>query len=161
MMNLHIWFILLSAATFAMAKDVSDNTLESNRNCPFKTRYIKLDMAYHECIKGFSNGSCDRFIEEIKIFLPEYDCQRSFDSVQGKEYFVPAIWKTGAAQEDYTSLLYKLASSDEFYKEEWFETARRKAKEVLLSREFKNTLDGHLAEEYIPLIEGISNENQD
>ncbi|TNF98280.1 MAG: hypothetical protein EP297_08470 [Gammaproteobacteria bacterium] len=126
---------------------------EFNKTCPFEDRYIKLDQAYHECAKGFTKGSCNRFVAEIKLFLPEYDCQRSFDSTEKVEYIVPAIWLTGAAQEDFVDLLYKLASGNEFYKAKWFKSARRQAKAVFLSPEFENTLDGYMAEMYFPLIE--------
>lgn len=152
-MKILAFFLLIFSVSHAMARKTPSEMNEFNMICPCKERYIYLDRAYHECIKGFSNGSCDRFVDEIISFLPEYDCQRSFD----KNYIVPAIWLAGAAHEDYTELLYKLASSNKFYKAKRFENAKLKAKNVFLSKEFANTLDGHLAEKYFPLIKQMRN----
>ncbi len=142
---------LFSQALFPLASEAEEEKKEFNKICPFNEHYIKFDRAYHECSHGFVNGSCDLFLKELAKLLPEYDCQRSFD----KKGTVPAIWLAGGATEDFYGLLFKIASGNGFYSEKWFTASRLKAREICLSSEFRKVLDGHMAEEYFPLIDSM------
>ncbi len=159
-MSLRIFIILALASCSALAREAPGNMKEFNKLCPFKEHYIAMDRAYHDCAHGFGNARCDVFLEELHILLPEYDCQRSFDSNAGKNHIVPAIWLAGSgAIEDFYSLLYKLASNDTFFNHTRFKTTKSRARVIFLSPEFRNTLDGHVAQEYFPRIESMRLEN--
>lgn len=124
-----------------------------NDSCPYPEIYIEIDQAYHECVNGIvkKNASCDFFADKIKLLLPKYDCQRSFDTAP-----VPAIWLFGAAYEDYYRLLYHLAiGKKDKFDSHWFSKARKTAREIFLSDGFKAVLDGAIAEEYLPLIDNL------
>ena len=57
---------------------------------------------------------------------------------------------------DYIRLLYQLSSvTDGMFDSNSFAMAQYRAKEIFLSKEFRSVLDGHIAEEYFPLIEEI------
>ena len=65
-------------------------------------------------------------------------------------------WLFGAASEDYILLLYELASGkSKKFAGQWFKNEVARAKEIFLSENFQSILDGHLAEEYVPLIEKL------
>jgi hypothetical protein len=100
--------------------------------CPAKVLLPKLDLAYHQCNNG-NEKSCKTFVALFRQALPEYDCQRDFD----KDYLVPALWLADAADEDYIRLLSKLELPE--------------ARLLFASPEFREVLDGALAEEYEPL----------
>jgi hypothetical protein len=105
----------------------------TNLDCPAPALLPQLDSAYHECNHGFQNGSCDRFVDLLRQLLPRFDCQRSFDTSP-----VPALWLAdSAAMEDYVHLLSRLKIPA--------------AKTLFGSTEFREILDGALAEEYGPL----------
>ena len=121
--------------------------------CPFPDIYIEFDRSYHQCINGQvrKGVSCDRFVENIEKLFPRYDCKRSFDTAP-----VPAIWLFDVAMEDYIKLLYELASSkNKTFDGQWFTKEKTKARAIFLSPEFRAVLDGHMAEEYYPLIERV------
>ena len=121
--------------------------------CPFPDIYIEFDRSYHQCINGQvrKGESCDRFVENIEKLFPRYDCKRSFDTAP-----VPAIWLFDVAMEDYIKLLYELASSkNKTFDGQWFAKEKTKARAIFLSPEFRAVLDGHMAEEYYPLIERV------
>jgi hypothetical protein len=105
---------------------------EFNVRCPAKDLLPKLDLAYHRCNNGHRD-SCESFVTLFRQALPEYDCQRTFD--QG--YVVSALWLADAASEDYIRLLSRLK----------FPAAVR----LFGSPEFREILDGDLAERYGPL----------
>jgi hypothetical protein len=117
--------MLLSVTTPALAG--------ANLECPAPTLLPPLDANYHECNRGFQNGSCDKFVDLFQQLLPRFDCQRSFDTGP-----VPALWLAdSAAMEDYVHLLSRLKTP--------------KAKALFGSAAFREILDGALAEEYVPL----------
>ncbi len=121
--------------------------------CPFPYIYVEFDRAYHQCVNGQvrKGESCDCFVENIEKLFPKYDCKRSFDTGP-----VPAIWLFDAAFEDYIKLLYELATGkNRTFDGKWFAKEKAKARTILLSPEFRAVLDGHMAEEYFPLIEAL------
>lgn len=73
------------------------------------------------------------FVSLLRKVLPEYDCQRPFD----RGYIVPALWLADAAAEDYVRLLSRLDFPE--------------ARHLFASKEFREALDGALAEEFGPL----------
>lgn len=109
-----------------------DDLREFNVTCPAKELLPKLDLAYHRCNNG-RQESCESFVSLFRQALPEYDCQRRFD----KNYVVPALWLADAADEDYIRLLSRLKLPH--------------AQQLFASPEFREVLDGALAEEYGPL----------
>jgi hypothetical protein len=82
--------------------------------------------------------------------MPEYDCQRPFDSAPDKNYIVPAIWLSGdGALDDYVGLLYRLAiPKGKLYAQSYFAAATAAAKSLFGSAKFRAILDGELAETY-------------
>jgi hypothetical protein len=109
-----------------------------NIHCPALGLAREFDRAYHQCNNGYENGSCKRFVELFRELLPEYDCQRPFDATPDKKFVVPAIWVIGDAEhEDYVRLLSRMKMPE--------------AKALFASKEFQDTLDGALAEQYLPL----------
>jgi hypothetical protein len=105
----------------------------ANLECPAPALLPQLDANYHECHRGFQNGSCDKFVDLFRRLLPRSDCQRSFDTGP-----VPALWLAdSAAMEDYVHLLSRLNTP--------------KAKALFGSAAFREILNGALAEEYVPL----------
>ena len=118
--------VLVYCVSFAPA-------LGANQGCPFVNLAPTLDATYHECSHGFQNGSCEKFVDVFSKLLPRFDCQRSFDRDP-----VPAVWLVGsAALEDYVHLLSKLKT--------------RAARKLFGSAQFRDVLDGALAEDYGPL----------
>jgi hypothetical protein len=105
---------------------------EFNVTCPAKELLPKLDLAYHRC-NNARRDSCESFVTLFRQALPEYDCQRDFD----QNYVVPAVWLADAANEDYIRLLSRLKLPS--------------AMRLFASPEFREVLDGDLAEEYGPL----------
>jgi hypothetical protein len=98
--------------------------------CPAGRLLPEFDAAFHECGRGFENGSCKRFVAIFRELLPKYDCRRSFDTDP-----VPAAWiANSAALEDYVKLLSELRTAD--------------ARELFGSKAFREILDGALAEDY-------------
>jgi hypothetical protein len=130
---------------------------EFNVKCPAPKLLPQLDAAYHECNNGFVNGSCERFVETFSQLAPEYDCQRSFDATPDKKYVVPAIWLAGdGALEDYIGLLARMASGkDKMFNDKSFTKSSAAARKLFTSKAFAHVLDGHMAEEYGPLVEEL------
>jgi len=127
----------------------------AEEGCPFPKKYIEIDRAYHQCANGLvrKGASCELFIDSIPALLGKYDCKRSFDTQP-----VPALWLFDAAAEDYIQLIYQMASkSNPVFNEQWFMRESVDAEKIFLSPEFKLVLDGHMAEEYYPLIEYVRN----
>ncbi len=156
-------FIAALSLTFAASAFASEAPLEMtqfNVTCPAQKLLPVLDAAYHECNKGFVNGSCERFVETFKQLSPEYDCQRSFDATSEKNYIVPAVWLAGdGALEDYIALLARMTSrKDKVFSDKWFRKASADARQLFGSKAFQRVLDGHMAEEYGPLSKRLEKE---
>ena len=144
-------FIVALVSLFLFASSAA--AIAKNDQCPFQDIYIEFDRAYHQCVNGQvrKGESCNRFVENIEKLFPKYDCKRSFDTEP-----VPVIWLFDAAAEDYIRLLYELASgTNRTFDGQWFVNEKAKARAIFLSSEFRAVLDGHMAEEYYPLIEGM------
>ena len=142
--NLLVSILLFASSLISIAKA---------GQCPFPDIYIEFDQSYHECInvKVRKGKSCDFFVENIDKLFPRYDCKRSFDTAP-----VPAMWLFDSAMEDYIKLLYELAlSENKIFDSKWFAKEKVKAREIFISPEFRAVLDGHMAEEYYPLIERV------
>ena len=125
------------------------------QECPYPEKYIEIDRAYHQCANGQvgKGASCELFLEEVVTLFPRYNCKRSYDTEA-----VPAIWLFDAASEDYIKLIYELAAkSNPIFGGQWFVKESSQAKQIFLSTEFKSVLDGHIAEQYYPLIESLKN----
>ena len=156
-------FIVLLSLIFAasaLASEAPREMTQFNVTCPAQKLLPVLDAAYHECNKGFENGSCERFVETFKQLSPEYDCQRSFDATSEKNYIVPAVWLAGdGALEDYIALLARMTSrKDKVFSDKWFRKASADAKQLFGSKAFQSVLDGHMAEEYGPLSKRLEKE---
>jgi hypothetical protein len=149
--------LLCAVCTSVAAMEAPPDMQKFNVTCPAAKLLPVLDAAYHECNNGFVKGSCEKFVETFRQLLPEYDCQRSFDSTPTKNYIVPAIWLAGdGALEDYVRLLWRMASSkDKMFRNKWFQEATAEAKRLFGSEEFRNILDGALAEEYMSRSEEV------
>lgn len=152
--------LILAIFTPLFAIEAPQDMRQFNVTCPAARLLPVLDAAYHECNKGFENGSCERFVNTFRQLLPEYDCQRSFDSTPTKNYIVPAIWLAGdGALEDYIQLLSRMASlKDKLFTDKWFPKATTEARTLFGSKEFQSILDGALAETYGPLSRKVEKE---
>jgi hypothetical protein len=108
--------------------------------CPAPKLLAEFDSAFHECSHGMQNGSCKRFVEIFRQLIPKYDCRRSFDTSP-----VPAAWlASSAALEDYVRLLSTLHDAA--------------ARKLFSSAEFREILDGALAEDYMELSRKVEKE---
>ena len=152
--------LILIASVPLFASEAPRDMHQFNVICPTPKLLPVLDRAYHECSNGFVNGSCERFVETFRQLLPEYDCQRPFDSTPTRNYIVPAIWLAGdGALEDYVRLLWRMSSlKDKTFTNKSFRNASAEARKLFGSKEFQRILDGCLAEEYLPLSKQIENE---
>jgi hypothetical protein len=114
--------------------------------CPARELLPMLDREYHECDNSF-DGSCEKFVATFRKLLPEYDCQRPFDATSTQNFIVPAIWLAGDGPlDDYVRLLADLAKSkSRLYSPEAIDAAQL----LFGSKEFRQILDGELAEDYL------------
>lgn len=142
--------ILLLVAVQVSA--ASPEKYEPNKECPAPRLLPVLDSSYHECNRGFGNGSCDRFIDTFRQLTQRYDCQRSFDTGS-----VPAVWLAGDAElEDYIQLLLRLAEKpNQHYSDKRFKPARAAARSLFGSKELQGILDGYIAEDYLELSKQV------
>jgi hypothetical protein len=124
--------MVLATPVHGAGHKASPGTREFNITCPARDLLPKLDLAYHRCNNGHSE-SCGPFVSLFRQALPEYDCHREFD----QDYVVPVLWLADAAEEDYIRLLSRLQLPA--------------ARQLFASPEFREVLDGSLAEEYGPL----------
>ena len=104
-------------------------------------------------------------MESFRQLALEYDCQRSFDATPSRNYIVPAVWLAGdGALEDYVGLMYRVASSDsrkgKMFSDQLFRKATNAAEAFFGSEDFRRVLDGHLAEEYVPLSRAVERKQQ-
>lgn len=152
--------LILVASVPLLASEAPRDMRQFNVTCPAPKLLPVLDAAYHECNNGFADGSCERFVETFRQLLPEYDCQRPFDATPTQNYIVPAIWLAGdGALMDYVRLLSRMSSlKDKLFTDKLFQKATDEARKLFGSKEFRNILDGHLAEEYGPLSKKVENE---
>ena len=114
-----------------------------NIECPAVHLCPNLERYYQACKQTHQLAECDAFVATFRKLTPKYDCQRSFDHTPTADYTVPAVWVCKEIQEDrpqravleeYIELLRKLKSND--------------ARHFFASAEFRNVLDGYLAEEH-------------
>ncbi len=132
---------------------ISSTAIADEQACPFPEKYLEIDRAYHQCANGQvrKGESCELFVKSIVTLFPKYNCMRSFDTEP-----VPALWLFDAASEDYIKLLYEMASGkNKMFNDMRFSNETFIAKEIFLSQEFREVLDGHIAEKYYPLIEKV------
>ena len=136
-----------------MAAEAPADMHKFNVECPAAKLAPALDRAYHECRNGYeiADGGCPKFLAVFKQLLPTYDCQRPFDASPTKNYVVPAVWLTGDAEfEDYVDLLWRMVSrKDKMFRDKYFRSVSDSAQRLFASDEFRETLDGALAEEYL------------
>jgi hypothetical protein len=130
-------------ASIANAEVAPPTMKDFNKTCPSKVLCLKIEKSYQSCNKDSTSSVCAEFVKEFRQLLPIYDCQRPFDHTEGVDYIVPAVWlcdgqrgdtKAPYEFEDYVRLLSKLKS--------------KKARELFGSQEFRDVLDGAVAEEF-------------
>lgn len=116
------------------AKQAPADMKKFNLLCPANEICPKLRKVYGDCVQN-KKTACDLFIDTFRKLLPEYDCQRSSDAGSTINYIVPAIWLCGEENvEKYIDFAAK--------------SSLPKAKKLFASPEFRNSLDGKLAEQY-------------
>jgi hypothetical protein len=134
---------ILTSFTVA-AKDASPEIKVFNLVCPAPRLLPKLEASYLSCTAGTS-ASCDEFVAIFRKLLPEYDCQRPYDSTPTARYVVPAIWLAGDPVLDrYLALLAQLKS--------------KAARQLFASPEFRAVLDGDFAEMYRERSQSVERE---
>jgi hypothetical protein len=122
-------------ANTAAADEAPPGMTKFNVECPAPRLCKVLEASYLGCLKGLSY-SCDTFVDAYWQATPKYDCQRPFDATPTRKYIVPAIWLCGSAEgEQYVNLLARLKTS--------------RAQRLFASPQFRQTLDGALAEEFL------------
>ena len=112
------------------AKLAPPGMTEFNKKCPTPKLCDKLYEEVKSCKSG-KKSACDRFVRNYERALPEYDCQRSFDSTDIEKHIVPAIW---------------LCDTHEYFLEELSKMKSQKARRLYGSKKLRDTLDGALAE---------------
>ena len=128
----------------AMAREAPAGMSQFNRECPAKMLLPRLGEAHKACVAGTA-AACSQFVELFRQLLPEYDCQRPFDSTAKANYIVPAIWLAGDERlGNYIELLSKLQTSE--------------ARRLFASPQLRAILDGHFAEEYLERSEAAQKE---
>ena len=126
--------MLWLAAISAGATEAPPGVTHFNRVCPAPKLLPRLEMAHKSCVAK-KPSACAEFVQIFRQLLPEHDCQRPFDASPTKNHVVPAIWLAGDRDlEKYVDLLSKLKIAE--------------ARALFASAEFREILDGHLAEEY-------------
>jgi hypothetical protein len=132
MKRLILTLIFLIGA-FSEAKIAPKEMTEFNKKCPAPKLCETIYENLQSCDKG-NKHQCSQFVDNFQKALPEYDCQRSFDSTVKEKYIVPAIW---------------LCETHEYFLNELSKMKTKKAKQLYGSKELRTTLDGHLAEEHL------------
>ncbi|MDD2806265.1 MAG: hypothetical protein PHV33_11985 [Elusimicrobiales bacterium] len=135
--------VLLFSAVSAHAEAAPAGMKEFNKTCPAKELCPRIEQAYQKCANQNSAPDCQDFVRLFRELLPLYDCQRPFDHSGGEDYIVPAVWLCDGRRgggypqefESYAGLLSGLKSAD--------------AKKLFASKEFRNVLDGAVAEDYL------------
>ena len=113
------------------AKPAPAGMKEFNKKCPTPKMCTDLNEDMEACKK---KSACAQFVVHYKAVLPEYDCQRSFDSTPKQEYVIPAIYLC-ENNEELLGFLAKLKTKE--------------ARILFGSQELRDTLDGSVAEEYM------------
>lgn len=135
--------LLLLATVSVHAAPAPLGMKEFNKTCPAKDLCPKIEQEYKKCVKAGNSSGCRDFVRIFSKLLPIYDCQRPFDHSLGENYIVPAVWLCDGRRgggypqelESYTKLLAGLKFPE--------------ARELFGSKEFRDILDGALAEEYL------------
>jgi hypothetical protein len=118
----------------AGASEAPPDIQDFNVECPAKDLCPKINESYQACLKQ-NESDCGEFVDVFKKLLPEYDCQRPWDATESIKYIVPAVWLCG--DDNLPKYVAQLSS-----------LKIRKARVLFASPEFRNMLDGILAEEY-------------
>jgi|GEM_PF-1139534 len=133
--------VFLFSVVTAHAEKAPAGMKEFNKTCPAKELCPRIELAYQKCTKQNSAPYCQDFVKLFRELLPLYDCQRPFDHSGVENHIVPAVWlcdgRRGAHSqefESYAGLLSGLKSRD--------------AKKLFASEEFRDVLDGAVAEDY-------------
>ena len=129
-----VMFALLSFPN-AFAKKAPPTMKEFNKKCPAPELCKEMSRSMDGCQSG-KKDACSEFVNSYRKLLPEYDCQRSFDSTPTENYTVPAIWLCEDTHEKFLDFLSKMKAPNSV--------------KLFGSQELRDTLDGHLAEEYAP-----------
>ena len=122
-------------ASTAVADEAPPGMTKFNVDSPAPRLCKILEASYLGCLKGLTH-SCETFIDAYWQATPKYDCQRPFDATPTRKYIVPAVWLCGSAEgEQYVNLVARLKTPP--------------AQRLFASLEFRRTLDGALAEEFL------------
>lgn len=127
-----IWMSILFSTSFCLAKVAPQEMKEFNKLCPTPLLCQTMYENLQQCEKG-QKKECSLFIDNYKKALPEYDCQRSFDSTAKEKYIVPAIW---------------LCETHEYFLNSLSKMKSLKAQRLYGSPELREVLDDYLAEEH-------------
>lgn len=132
------------------ATEAGKSVTQFNTKCPVQKLGALIDNYYHECHNGMIRqeyNSCERYVEEFKQLMPEYDCARPIDMSGAKKHTVPAIWLLGDGQfADYHALIHDLVFK-KMYSGHGFIKARKEAAAIFFSEQFKRVVDAE-GEEY-------------
>lgn len=132
-------FILVSIALVTVSVFAEEPV-----KCPVDQVCPKLKESFAKCEKNKKSKSCDEFVDAYAKLVPHYDCKRSFDTGP-----VPAIWVCDEMNRgSYPTLEEKAAKL-------LSELKSKKGRAFFGSPEFRSTLDGELAEEYMRKSEKV------
>lgn len=132
-MNRLIFALVFFIGALSEAKVAPTDMIEFNKNCPTPKLCEKIYENLQLCEKG-NKLQCNQFVDNFRKTLPEYDCQRNFDSTAKEKYIVSAIW---------------LCETHEYFLNALSKMKTRKARQLYGSKELRSTLDGALAEEHL------------
>ena len=137
-MSRAVYLTVLMMGLAAEAKLAPPDMKVFNKTCPTP----KLCDVIYENLQACERGNkkqCSQFVDNYRLAIPAYDCQRKFDSSPKENDIVPAIW---------------LCETHEYFLKSLFKMKSKKAKRLFHSQELRTTLDGALAEEYLEKSKG-------
>jgi len=135
----------LEAPSNIQVKKITFSSLPSEKamnQCPMPGLEEEIDTAYASCLENPDDrGEALRFVRLLEKSMYRYDCRRDYDFEP-----VPAWWLADNAEKWFV-LLWK---SD-----------IQEAKKLFISKLFRDTLDGAIAEMFLPLSQEIEYELDD
>lgn len=133
-------FIFIFVLSAAAVQEVSKSMTVFNKKCPAPGLCDQLGDARDRC--EANNAECAEFVGLVEKLLPTYDCLEEHNSTTEEKWLSPAIFLCDRygpklQHENAVHLLSKLKF--------------KRARQVFGSKALQNTLDGHMAEEYLEL----------
>jgi hypothetical protein len=112
--------------------------------CPAEVLCPKFRKLTESCAKKKA-GACDAFVDAYAKLASRYDCKRSFDTEP-----VPAAWLCDEMSKGlYPTLMERAAETLSKLK-------TKKGRSFFASPEFRSTLDGDIAEQYLTKSEAAA-----